>query len=50
MLPHSHRAIDDALEQGLSFMLIHNENTRGIGVLDEVRSTVLRSWDRIRGN
>lgn len=47
-LPHTHKAMDDALEQGVSFMLMRAENLNGKIGLDEelarIRHNALSSW------
>lgn len=47
-LPHTHKAIDDALEQGATFMLMREERLVGelarVEALQKIRWNVLESW------
>jgi hypothetical protein len=42
-LPHTHKAIDDAIEQGLTFLKMRAENLFGIDAVTSVRSTFWNS-------
>lgn len=47
-LKHTHKAIDDAVEQGLSFLKIRTENVSGVQDIDAVESKYLETLKSFR--